>query len=195
MRIDRRWTVLALMSWMALSLVTARADAGAIVGANFGVSILIPEESEDELVTIAIPGQSGTLAPGLIPGLRIGGRSGEGVHEAYVDVAFSLWSVSSTTITNTIVTANYQANLAPRSAVCPYVTLGGGLVNVSYEGDSESTSLVGVGVGLRRTLDNGHGAVRFEARGDHLFGNDEEFLEFLEGNALAFKVGFDLFIN
>jgi hypothetical protein len=188
MSIARPFAALALLA--STLLVPATGHAATMVGTNFGLSVLMPPDGGDDLIAIAAPGQAGTLVPGLIPGLRIGASGGH--HEGYLDLAISLLSASGTTITNVTATANYQANFSPASIASPYLTAGFGVVHVSYESESETTPIVGGGVGLRRTLSNGHGGVRFEVRADHFFESDQGLIE---GTAIGFKLGFDLYLN
>jgi len=188
MSLARSFAALALLA--STLLVPASGHAVTMVGTNFGLSVLMPPDGGDDLIAIAAPGQAGTLVPGLIPGLRIGASSGP--HEGFLDLAISLLSASGTSITNVTAMANYQANFSPASLVSPYVTAGFGVVHVSYESESETSPVVGGGVGMRRTLGNGHGAVRFEVRADHFFESDQALIE---GTAIGFKLGFDLYLD
>jgi hypothetical protein len=188
MTLARWFAALALLG--STLLVPASGRAVTMVGTNFGFSVLMPPHGADDLVTVAAPGQAGTVFPGLIPGLRIGASSG--LHEGYLDLAISVLSASGTTITNLTAMANYQANFAPASLVSPYLTAGVGVVHASYESESATSPVVGGGVGMRRVLSNGHGGMRFEARVDHFSKSDQGFIE---GTAIGFKLGFDLFLN
>lgn len=182
----------AVLLVMTLSLIGARAEARMMVGTNFGVSLLMPEEGDDDLIAVSVPGQAGTLFPGMMPGLRLGGSMAEGVHETYFDAAVSVLSIGDDNISTALFTANYQANFAPRSWISPYVTFGGGFVFVGYDRSSVTTPMAGGGVGLRRGLANDHGAFRFEARVDQFFDSDDAVFS---GTAVGFKMGFDLYLD
>ena len=131
MTLARWFSALALL--VSTLLVPASGRAVTMVGTNYGLSVLMPPHGGDDLVTVAAPGQAGTLFPGLIPGLRIGASSG--LHEGYLDLAISILSGSGTTLTNLTAMANYQANFSSASLVSPYVTAGVGVVHASYESE------------------------------------------------------------
>ena len=60
-------------------------------------------------------------------------------------------------------------------------------------GLSRSGASMGGGLGLRRVLRSGHGAVRGEMRLDHYFQDQNAGLEAF--NAMSFKFGFDLWMR
>ncbi len=192
---------LAILLGLGLLAAPAPALAGTwSVGSNFGLSFFNPKDGDNSTV-IGIPGAAG----GLQPGLRIGRRSDDRLHEFFADAGL-LWSDTGDVSSKALeMTGNYQYNFAGEPTG-PYVTAGLGLFFNGFDLPSggspgstvslSSTSAVyGVGAGLRRPLGSSDATLRFEARWDRITeGKDGDFVVQPEGSAIGLKLGFDVWL-
>lgn len=167
------------------------------LGANLGLSVEMPEDGSDVTV-LEWPYK------GVVPaGLRLGFANEGSPHEIYFDNEFGWFDSDDVSGHSLSLTANLLYALSP-GITAPYLTGGLGFVNVGSHietgfGDfsASATSItLGLGVGLRHRLANGHGAVRGEVRYDRLTeGEDHDVVVIDEAGVLSLKFGFDLWMK
>jgi hypothetical protein len=154
------------------------------IGPSVGFDVY--SASGSSLVVVSAPVGSDVIIGGLRPGLRLGLRDATGQHTAFTDVSMMSLSGSGSTWSSFSGTINYA--YAFREGTSPYITAGIGFANTSFDNDSETATMIGGGVGVRRALGHGHGAVRLEGRYDRA--DSQSFSEPV--NILGMRVGFDL---
>jgi hypothetical protein len=103
-----------------------------------------------------------------------------------------LLSSTGTSVSALDLGVGYQHGFRPAEDVEPYVTTGVRLFHSSISSQSTNNPGFGVGLGVRTRVAEGHGSGRFEVRYDHFF---EDSSGFDGGNAIALKVGFDLWLS
>jgi Outer membrane protein beta-barrel domain len=176
-----------------LSLLATPAHAAWSIGPNFGVTIFDPRGGGDAVTTIAVPGGTGQILPGFMPGLRLGFGSGVagGQTQFYLDTGFNRVSATGGSFSTLEITGNIQFDFSTE-ATAPYLTGGIGFLDQSASSDGSSDSalnaILGAGFGVRHRLKNGGGAFRAEARIDQVSEADQ----FAGGTVVSFKFGFDL---
>ena len=182
---------LALAASFALVPISAVRDAaaGTVVGANMGVSVLSAEGSSQ--TAIGIPHSGDIFFGGMRPGLRLGAIAADGKPEFFLDTGVSILAFEGDSYHSVVGTANYQHNFRPEVSTSPFITLGGGVGHVGFDGSNETVLVLGGGVGARHWLAHRHGATRLEIRYDHLSFTDSES----DANVLSFKFGFDLMLS
>ncbi len=183
---------------------TAAASATWTLGANVGLSILMPSEGGGDLRALSLPAQDGLLNGGTLAGLRIGLVAPDERHEFYLDWGLSLLSGGGESLTGFMGTLNYQHNLGTgRGSTEPYLTLGLGLAYrrehfenffTGSETISGTNPLFGGGIGVQHRVGRSHGALRGEIRYDRLAEGSGD-LGVASMNALSFKLGFDLWMK
>ena len=181
--------VLALVL-VAVAPVCAMAATWSI-GPNIGFAML-SGQNENQTV-IAWPGD----VSGYMPGLRIGYFKKGAPTEFFVDTGLSYFSSGGNSFRVLQGTANMQFNLARRSSTGAYAALGVGFWSLSEGSGNTTTSSsvpsMGAGLGFRRVLRSGHGALRGEMRLDHYFSDSNAGLDAF--NSMSFKFGFDLWMR
>jgi hypothetical protein len=134
---------------------------------------------------------------GYMPGLRIGFLRRGAPTEFFVDTGLSYFGSNGNSFRVLQGTANMQFNLSRRSSTGAYMAAGIGFWSVAQGSGNTTTSTsvpsLGAGLGVRRVLRNGHGAVRGEMRLDHYFEDQNAGLDAF--NATSFKFGFDLWMR
>ena len=117
--------------------------------------------------------------------------------EYFVDTGLTYESSNGSSVRVLQATGNVQFNLSRRSSSGAYMAAGLGFWSVSEGSGNTSTSAtvpsIGAGLGVRRVLRHGHGAVRGEMRLDHDFEDQGAGLEAF--NAMYVKLGFDLWMK
>jgi len=177
---------------VALLLVTAAVPAHALnwsLGANLGLSLVMADDSDNDLTAFAWPAN-------VLPGLRVGFHGDDPRHEFYLDNSYALSDGDGFSTHSFGLTANYQHNFATRERVGVFLTGGLGLVNQGIEVGAVDVSamapILGVGVGLRHRMGNGHGILRGELRFDFRDeGDDDGVLVFDDATIVSIKLGFD----
>jgi hypothetical protein len=161
------------------------------LGPNIGFSILSGQNSSQTV--IAWPGD----VSGYMPGLRIGYFRKGAPTEFFLDTGLSYLGSNGNSFRVLQGTANMQFNLNRRSSNGAYLAGGIGFWSVAQGTGNTTTSTtvpsMGGGLGLRRVLRSGHGAVRGEMRLDHYFQDQNAGLDAF--NAMSFKFGFDLWMR
>lgn len=187
------------VAWMAVMLLClASPPARAIdwsIGSNLALSFL-HETGGGTTTYLALPG----AVSGLQPGLRFGFGGPNAQHELYADTGLLLTSVSRASNSAFGLTGNYQYNFAPQSPVGVYVTGGLGFLHTHTEAASVTLSATsatfGGGLGVRRLLASGVGALRGELRYDWQTKSEDSGVTVIpEGSLFGVKVGFDLWLG
>ncbi len=178
--------LLALLVLSSLTLVTVPTHAASI-GANFGFTHYLPS-SGDGLSVIGIP-NTGTL--GLFaPGLRVTQPIGASGQQWLVfDGGLTTMSASGNSLHMLGLLIGYQYAFSDAES-SPYVTVGVGLNSVGGSGlSSVGNAVLGGGLGVRRRLPHGNGALRAELHVDHELDSDNTSASL---TAIGLKLGFDL---
>jgi hypothetical protein len=132
-----------------------------------------------------------------MPGLRIGYFRRGAPREFFVDTGLSYFGSNGNSVRVLQGTANMQFNLSRRSSTGTYAAAGIGFWSVAQGSGNTTTSTsvpsIGGGLGIRRVLRSGHGAIRGEMRLDHYFEDQDAGLDAF--NAMSFKFGFDLWMR
>jgi hypothetical protein len=132
-----------------------------------------------------------------MPGLRVGFLKLGASHEYFVDTGLTYESSNGNSIRVLQTTANIQFNLSRGRSSGAYMAAGLGFWSVNEGSGNTSTSAtvpsIGAGLGIRRMLRHGHGAVRGEMRLDHYFEDQNAGLDAF--NAMYVKLGFDLMMR
>jgi hypothetical protein len=162
------------------------------LGTNLGFSVLMPRNGGDNLVVIGVPGTGGPLLPCFQPGLRVGSVSREGGGELYADLGLASFIFSGESITSFTGAMNVQRVFRSSGSSSPYVTGGAGFLLVSYERQRSTNFIFGGGLGVRRRVPHGHGALRTEMRLDYIPESDEGITSSL---LFGIKFGFDLWMQ
>lgn len=178
----------------ALSMVVAIPAANAAdtgmwqLGPNVGFSV--SSGGGESLTTIGLP--RGGMFDVFQPGMRVGYIPAGGQYDVYADLGVSYLSdFFGESFTNLLGTFNFQYNFSPEAATTAYATAGGGIQRFSGGGSSDSNPMFGVGVGVRRQVSEGHGALRGEARFDRtVVGEGAPGV-----NSFGLKLGVDLWIR
>ncbi len=161
------------------------------LGPNIGFSMISGQNSSSTV--IAWPGD----VTGYMPGLRIGYFRKGAPTEFFFDTGLSYLGNNGNSVRVLQGTANMQFNLARRSTNGAYAAAGIGFWSVAEGSGNTTTSTtvpsMGGGLGLRRVLRSGHGAVRGEMRLDHYFPDSNAGLAAF--NTMSFKFGFDLWMR
>lgn len=174
--------------------VARAADSGALtLGPNLGIGLVDePGTGSDAVTSIGVPSGGGLLFGSLQPGMRFGYVGPSGRFDVYLDVALNYARSERSSFHTFLGGLNLQYNFLPEAVATPYVTAGGGFLKVG--GDfigGETDPMLGLGLGVRRMVSEGHGALRAEARYDRLLGGDTS----IDLNSFALKLGFDLWIR
>lgn len=185
----RAWSLTPACTVLLLLLAGPASAGHWTLGANFGFHVFAPKQG-DSFVTIAAPGSVGQLAPGFMPGLRIGYTGESGAIETSIDQGLYMLSSNGETLTQYQLLVNFQG-LLTRERAAPYLTVGGGFVHSGFEDQGTTVGTLGGGLGMRYLLGAGHGAARVEIRADYF----AESSGFVGGTAIGAKAGFDLFMN
>jgi len=184
------------LGFVLVLLLVAAAPATAVagnwsLGPNIGFSMLSGQNSTQTV--IAWPGD----VSGYMPGLRIGYFRRGAPSEFFVDTGLSYLSSNGNSFRVLQGTANMQFNLSRRSSTGAYAAAGLGFWSIAQGSGNTTTSTsvpsIGGGLGLRRVLRSGHGAIRGEMRLDHYFSDQNAGLDAF--NAMSFKFGFDLWMR
>ncbi len=146
-------------------LAAAPASAGNwSIGTDWSFAIWNPQEAgSDNLTIIALPGHPIVS----LPGFRLGFADSRMKNEFYLDGGVSILSEDET-LTNLLVTGNYQYNFQAERTTTPYLTAGLGLYSVSFAGTGATSAVFGGGVGIRNRIADGHGSFRVEFRVDKI---------------------------
>lgn len=131
------------------------------------------------------------MAASFAPGLRLGTSSASG-NDFYVDFGLASTSVSGFSATSFQTTLNYQRAFSPTSNTSPFLNAGIGAMVLTSDSDTFTNTVVGVGLGVRSLVSQGHGAIRGEFRIDYI-GEDSQ--GFAGGTAIGLKLGFDLYLK
>ena len=177
---------------LIVAAVPATAAAGTwTLGPNIGLSVLSSQNSSQTV--FAWPGSS----IGFMPGLRVGFLKRGAPTEFFVDTGLTYESSNGSSMRILQATGNMQFNLSRRSSSGAYLAAGLGFWSINEGSGNSSTSTtvpsIGAGLGVRRVLRHGHGAVRGEMRLDHYFEDQGAGLEAF--NAMYVKLGFDLWMK
>lgn len=186
----RRLGFLLALLLVAAAPVCAMAGTWSL-GPNIGFAMLSGQNSNSTV--IAWPGD----VTGYMPGLRIGFFRKGAPTEFFVDTGLSYFGSNGNSIRVLQGTANMQFNLSRGSSNGAYAAAGIGFWSVAQGSGNTTTSSsvpsMGAGLGLRRVLRSGHGALRGEMRLDHYFEDSSAGIDAF--NAMSFKFGFDLWMR
>lgn len=165
------------------------------IGTNLGLTSISPDDG-DQITAVAIPAAVG----GLQPGLRVGYALDNPRHELFVDTGVLFYSTDTFTNNALEMTGNYQWNFGPDRVLAPYLTTGFGFLFQSNELGSTDVSgtsaVLGVGLGIRRSIANRAGSLRAELRFDRMTeAKDGAVVVVPEGNAISLKLGYDLWLR
>lgn len=178
------------------------ARAGVTLGASFGYTHLsypdVPELMND---IIGVPGSETWKQPGL----RVGYLAPSGRWDLNADVGLVHRSGTPFSDETSIeLMPQVQANAPGRGGFSPFVNGGVGLVHerrsVSATRSTSATRPVfGAGIGVRKSVSDGHGLLRVELRYDHLPKHERELgpfttFTFFATNMFSVKLGFDLLL-
>ncbi len=179
----------------------ARAEVA--LGASFGYTHLsYPDTPRFNNDVVGLPG-TGEWGQ---PGIRVGYLAPSGRWDLNADVGLVHVQRSGTSTDETTVEVlpQIQANARGRGGFSPFVNGGVGFVHetvLTAYGSSISTTrpVFGAGIGVRRSVSDGHGLVRVELRYDHLPERVTELtpsdsFTFLATNMFSVKFGFDLLV-
>ena len=188
-----RLLLVSLVTLLLVSPAQALATSGRgtwTVGPNLGFRVVSPSGGGNSLFAIGWPSGSELVFGGVQPGFRLGYVTPGGGSDVFLDTGLSYVSSSGSSFYSVLNTLNFQLNFAQAAETTPYATAGGGVAILGFDGTSETHALVGLGVGIRRSVSDGHGAVRSEFRYDHLSGASGG-----DGaNSFGVKIGVDLWI-
>ena len=160
------------------------------LGANGGLSVLIPRDGGDPLTQIGLPAGSGLFGLSLQPGLRLGSSSASG-NDVHVDFGLASLFISNSSATTFQGTVNYQRTFSADAASSPFITVGAGVMVLTGDLNTTTNPMFGGGVGMRSRVSSGHGVLRGEVRVDYI-GDDTQGFE--GGTAIGLKLGFDLIL-
>lgn len=179
-------TIQKVLLTLAVGTVLAfPCHAGTVsIGPSIGFDMYSANGSSS--IVIAAPAGNDLLFGGLKPGLRLGLRDATGQNTVFTDLSMVAFSGSGFSLHTFSGTLNYAR--AFREGSSPYITGGLGFSNYGGDGYSETAFLVGGGVGFRKELGHGNGAVRLEGRYDRASSADFS----VPLNILGLRVGFDL---
>jgi hypothetical protein len=189
--------VLAL-SVLALALsANGVAAARVSLGTNLGVTFLSYDDVDENYVLISGPSQ-GILTLLPPPGLRVGIAPEGSPVEVFFETGFMSANLDQVSFSVLQLGANVQYDFA-NGETHPYLAVGVGMERASsddflFSNDDAVGPTFGVGLGVRHRLKHGFGAIRGELRYDRLMADSDEVF-FLDGNSIALKLGFDLWMN
>jgi hypothetical protein len=178
------------------------AHAGVALGASFGYTHLTyPDLSDYANNVVGIPGTGEWHQPGI----RVGYLAPGGQWDLNADVGLVRWSNSTgADVTTVVLLPQVQANARGRGGFSPFVNGGVGLVYetalISFNSSIATTRpVLGAGIGVRKSVSDGHGLVRFELRYDHLPESVKKLspsstLTFFATHLFSIKLGFDLLL-
>lgn len=187
-----------VLSVMLLALSANGADAARCsLGANLGVTFFSFDESESNYLLVGLPSQ-GFLTILPPPGFRLGIAPQESPVEFFLDMGFLSADLDGASFTAFQLGGNVQYNFS-NAPTHPYVTVGAGMSRVGSEdflfsNEHAVAPTFGAGLGLRHRLSHGFGTLRAEIRYDRLV-EDADGIFFSDGNSIALKLGFDVWVN
>lgn len=191
MNATQRAGIILVLVAAALILATMRAHAGngAIIGTNIGVAY------RSGIATLSVPNGSPPLLD-FSPTLRFGTFLDEKrQQELFGDLSLVGASASGTTLMNLQAMLSYQY-ASSQGATSPFVNVGAGFTSLGVDSYSQAASVLGLGIGVRHRLANGHGGIRAELRGERQFGLQRGYYSSLgETTTFGARFGFDLYVN
>ena len=185
-----------------VSLTGGAARADVSLGASFGYTHLsypdLPNFSND---VVGIPG---TQTWGQ-PGLRVGYLAPNGRWDVNADIGLVHRSGTIGNDERSVqLLPQIQANLGPRDGINPFINGGVGIIHerASTSATSSITAtrpVFGAGIGLKKSVSEGHGLVRVELRYDRVSESVKELsptatFTFPATNLFSVKLGFDLLV-
>ena len=188
-----RWKLLAAPLLVAAFPLSAAAGTWTL-GPNFGISVLSNQNVSQTVVVW--PGD----VVGFMPGLRVGYLDRRSSAEFFVDTGLSYESSNGASSRIFQASGNIQFKLSRGATSGAYANAGIGFWSLNEDdgssGPSNTTTTVpsiGAGLGLRRVLRHGHGALRAEMRLDHYFQDQGAGIDAF--NSFGLKLGFDLWMR
>lgn len=171
-------------------LLGGRAHAGSwSLGAHLGfVSLHSDVKGSASTDVLAAPANALTYEPGL----RLG--FGDRLHsrEVVLDWGTLHLDEGGSPLTLVVAMASYQHTFRASETWAPFTVTGMGLYRERAVAHTSNSTRYGIGAGVRRTLREGHGALRAELRGDHLQADDRSGRPKL--TTFAVRLGFDVWL-
>lgn len=196
--------ILTVMFAAQILSFAGTARAGVVVGASFGYTHLSYHVFDD----LDNVGQDAIGFPGAQqwgqPGLRVGYVAPNRRWDVNTDIG--LVHISSGELghqTTLQLQPQLQVNGRERNGYCPFVNAAAGIVYdsvpVSFdESRSVTRPVVGAGLGMRKSVSEGHGLIRVELRYDHKpkheIDEPQGAFIFPGTDMYSVKFGFDLFV-
>jgi hypothetical protein len=178
--------ILSSLTILLLFALPARAETW-FIGPSAGFDVY-SADGESFLVVTA-PSGTDVLFGGFRPGLRFGFWDGALRHGMFVETGLMSYTGSGFSLHAFSGTLNYA--YAFHAGTSPYLTAGIGFANLGVDGNSDTATMYGFGVGGRYRLGHDHGGVRVEARFDRA--DAPQFVD--PANIFGVRVGFDLDLN
>jgi len=167
------------------------------IGSNLGLNVLAAEDDHSYL-TVSWAG-SPVYA---MPGLRLSMRDEDGRATLHLDSGFQLVNGDDFGQSATHNTLNVSYAFADRGTT-PFLSFGAGIATRMVKdlgpGNQSVSTLSGIfggGLGLQRTVAQGHGTLRFEVHYDYVSqGEDSGIVLVPSQSAIGLKLGFDLWLR
>jgi hypothetical protein len=177
-------------SCIVLALLLGAAPAAAAswsLGTQFGIATMTSTKSRNGSSTVVgWPANALTYEPGL----RLAVGNATHTRDVTLDTGWFLLDEAGSTLSLFTSMASYQHVFKPQWYWSPLANAGAGFYREDAATVTHTSVRFGLGAGIRHAVRDGHGALRVEARYDHLDGNGDSGRPGLDTKQLRF--GFDL---
>lgn len=183
------------MSWiriatcvLSISCIASPVWAGAwSLGTNLGAGVVHAGATSGTNAVLALPSNALTYQPAF----RIGFGNDLHTHDAFVDAGALVIDEAGSTLSLIVGSLNYQY-VFTRSLAAPFANVGVGFMREGGAVRATTRPTYSGGLGVRRMTRDGHGALRAEARVDHLKGDGSYGRPDL--TTIGVRLGFDLWL-
>lgn len=188
MRIRAAAALVLVMLCCAGPLPNSARAATFTLGSSLGLDVY--RWRETSLISFSTAPTSTWLVTAAEPGLRLGlVLPGDDVELAAL-VELSVLAGEGDALTSAGLGLEGNYCFAGQSDLRPYIGLHAGAKAYGYDGETDSRTQIGAQLGLRRMVSAGHGALRFELRGNLMPGDEYDSM-----NSLGLRMGYELWFR
>ena len=157
-------------------------------GTQLDIAYISSADKKGTSTVVAFPSNALTYEPGL----RVALGNDRHTNDVMLDSGWFLLDEAGSTLSLFVAMANVQHVFRPEWNWSPFANAGAGVYREDAATVTHTSGRYGAGIGVRHVVHEDHGALRFEARYDHLNENRESGRPTLATWGLRF--GFDLWL-